>query len=134
MATEKLPPAPPAISRARSISQREGDTAVSRKVNASPQIDTSRTGRRPKRSLSAPKIGADTNCSEHCAVPISLCIAIGSKGRYQPWKYRNDNRDTHHVEKDGYQHEWDSSLTILLHCYFHRINCSFHRHNFLFKN
>jgi hypothetical protein len=63
----------------------------------------------------------ETVGGKHCAVPVSLSIAVTGKSCDQSWQYRDDDADTHHVEKNSDQNKRDTSLTIRSHCHAHRI-------------
>lgn len=61
-ATAMLAPVMPAIARPTNSSHSEGAKAMNSASIAAPSTEISSTGRRPKRSLSAPSTGAQRNC------------------------------------------------------------------------
>jgi hypothetical protein len=67
MLAEEAPP----ITRPMNRQARLGAQAVLRKLMHMPAIEYSSTGRRPTRSLSAPTIGMNRNCSSPKVVPIT---------------------------------------------------------------
>jgi hypothetical protein len=61
-ATAMLAPVMPAMARPTNSIHSEGAKAMKSASTAAPSTESSSTGRRPKRSLSAPSTGAQTNC------------------------------------------------------------------------
>jgi len=69
-----------------------------------------RTGRRPKRSLIAPKHGGAEKLHQpirhrQVQIPIGLGRAAGGVGAHQNGQNREGDADPHHVDEDGDEHE-----------------------------
>src|SRR6202042_2990606 len=62
-ATVKAAPEAPPMRRETRRSHNQGEMAVTKKLSPRPKIETRRTARRPKRSLKAPRKGAEKNCA-----------------------------------------------------------------------